>query len=81
MKEAEKRRLAEIARAFGEDDQRTILTQMKTEYIQDELTRRESVSQNILSAVCDFVYQTKVETLNDAEMVIKTLRKILEGRA
>lgn len=80
MSEIEKNKMKEIARAFNDEDQRLILSQFKTVIIQEELERRTDVTNQILAAVYDIVYSTKVNSINDAEDTIRMLRKILAGR-
>lgn len=80
MSEIEKNKMKEIARAFNDEDQRLILSQFKTVIIQEELERRMDVTNQILAAVYDIVYSTKVNSINDAEDTIRMLRKILAGR-
>lgn len=73
-------KLKELGRGMCDEDVRIILTQFKTELMQDELSRRQDVASGLLDAVYDRVYSAKIETLNDAEAVLRSLKRILEGR-
>ena len=80
MNNAEKEAFSCVIKGMTEEEKRFALQFIPTEYMQEELQRKNDVVNETLSNVFDIVQSFKQDmTLNEAQSCIGKLRSVLRG--